>query len=86
MGAKSISGPDGIERVSNGILTGLVSVVLICAVLPVIVSQIAGLSSNTILASWGGLGAFQTLGYLIPTVFILGVVIVIIRHFSSSRE
>lgn len=84
--SKGIARPDGIERVSNGILTGLVAVVLICAVLPVIVSQLAGLSSNTVLATWSGLAAFQTLAYIIPTVFLIGAVIVMIRYFSSSRE
>lgn len=78
--------PDGIERVTNGALTALIAVVLICAILPVIVSQLMGLSSNTVLSGWSGLGAFQTLGYLIPTVLIIGVVAVVIRYFTSSRE
>lgn len=84
--SRGITRPDGIERVSNGVLTGLIAVVLICAVLPVIVSQLAGLSSNTMLATWSGLAAFQTLAYIIPTVLIIGAIIVMIRYFSSSRE
>lgn len=87
MGARDIiQQPDGIEKITNGVLTGLVAIVLICAVLPVIVSQITGLGSNTLLASWSGLAAFQTLGYLIPTVLIIGAVVVMMRNFARSRE
>ena len=70
-----------------GTVVGMsVGVILTAAMLPVIVSQLSGLSSNTVLATWSGLAAFQTLAYIIPTVFLVGAIIVMIRYFSNSRE
>lgn len=85
MGKSGESRPDGIERVSSGMLTVLVGVIMVCAFLPTIVSQIMGLSNSSI-ASWTGLAAFQSVAYIIPTVLIAGIVIVAVRHFSNSRE
>lgn len=75
--------PDGIERISNALFTGLMGIVLLCALLPVFISQIGGLSDNPILTVWDGLGSFQTLAYLLPVVFLIGLFIVIIRFFSN---
>lgn len=88
MGNKNggIDKPDGIERISNALFTGLIGVVLLCALLPILISQVAGLSNNVILSGWAGLSGFQDLLYLLPVVFGIGMVIVIIRFFSSSRE
>ena len=91
MGAKTHNGsgltrPDGIERISNALFTGLMGIVLLCALLPIFISQIAGLSTNTILSGWDGLGGFQSIAYLLPVIFIVGLVILIIRFFSGSRE
>ena len=90
MGSKPISGtsekPDGMERITNALFTGLMGVVLLCALLPVFISQIADLSGNTILANWDGLDGFQSLAYLLPVVFLIGLFIVIIRFFSNRRE
>lgn len=77
--------PDGIERISNALFTGLMGVVLLCALLPVFISQIGGLSNNPILTVWDGLGGFQTLAYLLPVVFLIGLFIVIIRFFSNRE-
>ena len=78
--------PDGIDRMSTALFTGLIGIVLLCALLPVFISQIAGLSTNAVLASWSGLGGFQTVAYVIPTVFIIGLIILLVRFFSGSRE
>ena len=78
--------PDGMDRISNALFTGLIGIVLLCALLPVFISQIAGLGSNTVLASWSGLAGFQTIAYVIPIVFVVGLMIVLVRFFSSSRE
>ena len=91
MGAKTLNGsgltrPDGIERISNALFTGLMGVVLLCALLPIFISQIAGLSTNEILSGWDGLGGFQSIAYLLPVIFIIGLVILIVRFFSGSRE
>lgn len=91
MGAKTLNGsgltrPDGIERISNALFTGLMGIVLLCALLPIFISQITGLSTNTVLAGWDGLGGFQSIAYLLPVIFIVGLVILIIRFFSGSRE
>lgn len=85
MGSRLPSGSDGIERVTNGALVVLIGVIMVCAFLPVIVSQIMGLSSSSI-ASWSGLAGFQSIAYIIPTVLIAGIIIVAIRLFSNSRE
>lgn len=91
MGNKALAGsglsrPDGIERISNALFTGLMGIVLLCALLPVFISQIAGLSDNDILSAWDGLGGFQNIAYLLPVIFIIGLVILIVRFFSGSRE
>lgn len=89
MGNKQTAGldkPDGIERISNALFTGLMGIVLLCALLPVFISQIAGLSKDTILSGWDGLVGFQSIAYLLPVVFIIGLVILIVRFFSNSRE
>ena len=91
MGAKTLTGsglsrPDGIERISNALFTGLMGIVLLCALLPIFISQIAGLSANEILSGWDGLDGFQAIAYLLPVIFIVGLVILIIRFFSGSRE
>lgn len=78
--------PDGIERITNALFTGLMGVVLLCALLPIFISQIAGLSNVTALEGWAGLTGFQDMLYLLPVVFGIGMVIVIIRFFSQSRE
>ena len=77
---------DGIDKMSTALFTGLIGIVLLCALLPVFISQIAGLGANTVLASWSGLTGFQTIAYIIPTVFIIGLIILLVRFFSGSRE
>ena len=89
MGSKQLIGgnsdePDGMERITNALFTGLMGVVLLCALLPVFISQIAGLSSDNILVNWDGLGGFQSLAYLLPIVFLIGLFIVIVRFFSNN--
>lgn len=91
MGAKTLNGsglsrPDGIERISNALFTGLMGIVLLCALLPIFISQITGLSDNDILSGWDGLGGFQSIAFLLPVIFIIGLVILIVRFFSGSRE
>lgn len=88
MGNKNggIDKPDGIERITNALFTGLIGIVLLCALLPILISQVADLSNNAVLEGWAGLSGFQDLIYLIPVVFGIGLIIVIIRFFSSSRE
>lgn len=91
MGAKTLNGsglsrPDGIERISNALFTGLMGIVLLCALLPIFISQITGLSDNAVLSAWDGLGGFQSIAYLLPVIFIIGLVILIVRFFSGSRE
>lgn len=91
MGAKTLNGsglsrPDGIERISNALFTGLMGIVLLCALLPIFISQITGLSDNDILSAWDGLGGFQSIAFLLPVIFIIGLVILIVRFFSGSRE
>lgn len=83
---ESFTKPDGIERISNALFTGLIGVVLLCALLPIFISQIAGLSAVDALKDWAGLSGFQDMLYLLPVVFGIGMVIVIIRFFSQSRE
>lgn len=78
--------PDGIERVTNALFTGLIAVILIVALLPVFVSQFANVEDNTALAGWDYLDTFVSLGYLLPVLFIVGLFIVIVRFFSKSRE
>jgi len=78
--------PDGIERVTNALFTGLIAVILIIALLPVFVSQFANVEGDTALAGWMYLDTFVNLGYLLPVLFIVGVFIVIVRFFSKSRE
>ncbi len=91
MGNKTLEGsrlarPDGIERITNALFTGLMGVVLLCALLPIFISQITGLSDNDILSGWDGLGGFQSIAYLLPVIFIIGLIILIVRFFSGSRE
>lgn len=91
MGNKTLAGsglarPDGIERISNALFTGLIGIVLLCALLPVFISQIAGLSSDDILSAWDGLSGFQSIAYILPVIFVIGLVILIVRFFSGSRE
>lgn len=81
-----IAKPDGMDRISNALFTGLIGIVLLCALLPVFISQISGLSSDATLAGWSGLAGFQTIAYVIPVVFVVGLMIVLVRFFSSSRE
>ena len=78
--------PDCIEKISNSLFTGLIGIILLCALLPIFISQIAGLSADATLATWSGLSGFQTIAYVIPTVFIVGLIILLVRFFSSSRE
>ena len=75
--------PDGMERITNALFTGLMGVVLLCALLPVFISQITGLGDDPILTNWGNFGSFQTLAFLLPIVFLIGLFIVIIRFFSN---
>lgn len=92
MGSKTLAGgsvadkPDGIERITNALFTGLMGIILLCALLPVFISQIGGLSADDILSGWDGLAGFQSLAYLLPVIFLIGLIIVIIRFFSNSRE
>lgn len=91
MGNKTLAGsglsrPDGIERISNALFTGLMGIVLLCALLPVFISQIVGLSNNEILEGWDGLAGFQSIAYILPVIFIIGLIILIVRFFSGSRE
>ena len=90
MGSKLLSRgddhePDGIERITNALFTGLMGVILLCALLPVFISQITGLSDDTILTNWDGLGGFQSLAYLLPVIFLVGLIIVIVRFFSNRK-
>lgn len=78
--------PDGIERVTNALFTGLIAVILVIALLPVFVSQFAGVESNTALEGWAYLSTFVDIGYMLPVLFIVGIFIVIVRFFSKSRE
>lgn len=78
--------PDGIDRVTNALFTGLIAVILIIALLPIFVSQFAGIENNDLLDGWIYLDTFVNLGYLIPVLFIVGVFIIIVRFFSKSRE
>lgn len=78
--------PDGIQRVTNGVLTALVAVALIIGVVPAIVTQILGLGNIQDISGWAGLKAFQNFMYLVPTVMGIGAIAVIIRLFTSSRE
>lgn len=77
---------DAIDKMSTALFTGLIGIVLLCALLPAFISQIAGLGANSVLASWSGLAGFQTIAYIIPTVFIIGLIILLVRFFSGSRE
>lgn len=88
MGNKNggIDKPDGIERITNALFTGLIGIVLLCALLPILISQVTDLSNVAALEGWSGLAGFQDLMYFIPVVFGIGLIIVIIRFFSSSRE
>lgn len=78
--------PDGIERVTNALFTGLIAVILIVALLPVFVSQFANVDGNESLAGWAYLDTFVNLGYLLPVLFVVGLFIIIVRFFSRSRE
>lgn len=78
--------PDGIDRVTNALFTGLIAVILVVALLPIFVSTFDGVAGNNALAGWDYLDTFVNLGYLIPVLFIVGVFIVIVRYFSKSRE
>ena len=78
--------PDGIERVTNALCTGLIAVILIVALLPVFVSQFANVDANESLAGWMYLDTFVNLGYLLPVLFVVGLFIIIVRFFSRSRE
>lgn len=78
--------PDGIDRITNALFTGLIGVLLLCALLPIFISQIADLSLNEVLAEWSGLAGFQGIMYLLPVIFCIGLIILIIRFFSNSRE
>ena len=78
--------PDGIERVTNALFTGLIAVILIVALLPVFVSQFDGVAGNDSLTSWLYLDTFVNLGYLLPVLFIVGLFIIVVRFFSRSRE
>ena len=90
MGSKSLRDnftdrPDGMERITNALFTGLMGIVLLCALLPVFISQIGGLSDNPILTAWAGLKSFQALAYILPVVFLVGMFLVIIRFFSHRE-
>lgn len=79
--------PDGIDRVTNALFTGLIAVILIVALLPIFVSTFSGLGGEgSPVAGWAYLDTFVNLGYMIPVLFIVGVFIVIVRYFSKSRE
>lgn len=77
---------DGMDKIANALFTGLIGVVLLCALLPVFISQIAGLSNNATLSGWSGLVGFQNLAYILPVVFIIGIIWMIVKFFSMSRE
>ena len=91
MAKKSLEGggpvgkPDGIDRMTNALFTGLIGIVLLCALVPVFISQIAGITLPDGV-SWAGLEGFQSLAYLLPVIFLIGLIIMIVRFFSSSRE
>lgn len=78
--------PDGMERITNALFTGLMGIVLLCALLPVFISQIVDLSDVPGLSDWEGLAGFQSLAYLLPIVFLIGLFIVIIRFFSNREQ
>ena len=93
MGNKALAGggpvdkPDGIERITNALFTGLMGIVLLCALLPVFISQIAGLSSDEILSGWDGLGGFTStlVGILVGAV-ILGAMITIFAGITIPES
>lgn len=84
-GGGPIGKPDGIDRMTNALFTGLIGIVLLCALVPVFITQIAGIKLPEGV-TWAGLDGFQSLAYLLPVVFLIGLIIMIVRFFSSSRE
>lgn len=84
-GGGPIGKPDGIDRMTNALFTGLVGIVLLCALVPIFITQIAGITLPQGV-SWNGLAGFQSLAYLLPVIFLIGLIIMIVRFFSSSKE
>lgn len=84
-GGGPIGKPDGIDRMTNALFTGLIGIVLLCALVPVFISQIQGITFADGV-TWDGLAGFQSLAYLLPVVFLIGLIIMIVRFFSSSKE
>lgn len=84
-GGGPIGKPDGIDRMTNALFTGLVGIVLLCALVPIFITQIAGITLPQGV-SWSGLAGFQSLAYLLPVIFLIGLIIMIVRFFSSSKE
>lgn len=84
-GGGPIGKPDGIDRMTNALFTGLVGIVLLCALVPIFISQIQGITLPAGV-TWDGLAGFQSLAYLLPVVFLIGLIIMIIRFFSASKE
>lgn len=84
-GGGPIGKPDGIDRMTNALFTGLVGIVLLCALVPIFISQIQGITMPQGI-TWDGLAGFQSLAYLLPVVFLIGLIIMIIRFFSASKE
>lgn len=84
-GGGPIGKPDGIDRMTNALFTGLVGIVLLCALVPIFITQIAGITLPQGV-SWDGLAGFQSLAYLLPVIFLIGLIIMIVRFFSSSKE
>ena len=77
---------DSIDKMSMALFTMLIGVVLLGVILPIFVSQIAGWSTISALSGWSQLGALQSVLYALPLVFGLGMMIVLVRFFSRSRE
>lgn len=78
--------PDGIQKITDGMMVILLGSLFITAFLPVIVSQFLGLNDNPMLSGWSGLEAFQSVGFIIPMLLIAGVALVAVRMFSRNRE
>ena len=77
---------DSIDKMSGALFTMLIGVILLGVILPVFVSQIAGWGTITALSGWSQLGALQSVLYALPLVFGIGMMIVLVRFFSRSRE
>lgn len=77
---------DSIDRMSTALITMLIGAILLGVILPIFVSQISGWSTITALQGWSGLTSLQSVLFALPLVFGLGMMIILIRFFSRSRE